>query len=63
MKKEHEKAFKTKQSRTKTRNGVNNQDMELGTDYDPVKQSKKNYEKTGGQPVKSKFHPEPEQSS
>ncbi|WP_394580419.1 glycogen biosynthesis protein GlgD [Cytobacillus firmus] len=47
----------------KTRNGANNQDVEFGRDFDPVKQSKKNYEKSGGQPVKSKFHPEPEQSS
>ena len=46
----------------KTRNGVNNQDVEFG-EYDSVKTSKKKYEKTGGQPVKSKFHPEPEQSS
>lgn len=46
----------------KTRNGYNNQDVEFG-EYDPVKTSKKKYEKTGGQPVKSKFHPEPEQSS
>ncbi|KML46809.1 hypothetical protein [Cytobacillus firmus] len=47
----------------KTRNGANNQDVEFGRDFDEVKQSKKNYEKSGGQPVKSKFHPEPEQSS
>ncbi|GLB58581.1 glycogen biosynthesis protein GlgD [Cytobacillus sp. NCCP-133] len=47
----------------KTRNGINNQDLELGHEFDAVKQSKKKYEKTGGQPVKSKFHPEPEQSS
>lgn len=46
----------------KTRDGVNNQDVEFGSEYDPVKQAKKNYEKTGGQPVKSKQHPEPEQS-
>lgn len=46
----------------KTRNGINNNDLELGRDFDIVKQSKKNYEETGGQPVKSKFHPEPEQS-
>ncbi|WP_080844356.1 glycogen biosynthesis protein GlgD [Cytobacillus gottheilii] len=46
----------------KTRNGINNADLELGRDFDIIKQSKKNYEKTGGQPVKSKFHPEPEQS-
>jgi hypothetical protein len=47
----------------KTRNGINNQDLELGKDFDPVKKAKKKYEETGGQPVKSKFHPEPEQSS
>ncbi|OMF54232.1 glycogen biosynthesis protein GlgD [Paenibacillus sp. FSL R5-0490] len=47
----------------KTRNGANSQDVEFGRDFDMVKQSKKNYEKSGGQPVKSKFHPEPEQSS
>lgn len=46
----------------KTRNGINNNDLELGRDFDVIKQSKKNYEKSGGQPVKSKFHPEPEQS-
>ncbi|KON86672.1 glycogen biosynthesis protein GlgD [Sporosarcina globispora] len=47
----------------KNRNGTNSQDLELGRDFDVVKQSKKKYEKSGGQPVKSKFHPEPEQSS
>lgn len=47
----------------KTRNGINNQDVELGADFDQVKASKKKYENKGGQPVKSKFHPEPEQSS
>jgi hypothetical protein len=46
----------------KTRNGINNQDLELGSDYDPVKQSKKKYENMGGQPVKSKFHQEQDQS-
>lgn len=46
----------------KTRNGINNQDVEFGRDVDQVKKSKKKYEKMGGQPVKSKFHPEPEQS-
>jgi hypothetical protein len=38
----------------KTRNGINNQDIELGQDYDPVKEAKKHYEQSGGQPVKSK---------
>lgn len=47
----------------KTRNGINNQDIELGSDDNPVKEAKKKYEQTGGQPVKSKFHPEPGQSS
>ncbi|WP_141433750.1 glycogen biosynthesis protein GlgD [Bacillus sp. 03113] len=47
----------------KTRNGINNQDIELGKDVDLVKESKKIYEQKGSQPVKSKFHPEPEQSS
>jgi hypothetical protein len=47
----------------KTKNGVNNQDLELGQDYDMFKKAKKKYENSGGQPVKSKFHPEPEQSS
>ncbi|MFP7299436.1 glycogen biosynthesis protein GlgD [Neobacillus niacini] len=47
----------------KTRNGSNNQDLELGQDVDLVKQAKKKYEKSGGQPVKSKFHQEKNQSS
>jgi hypothetical protein len=46
----------------KTRNGINNQDVELGSEYEPVKEAKRRYEKSGGQPVKSKFHPEPDQS-
>lgn len=41
----------------KTRNGINNQDVEVGTDYDLVKQAKQKYENKG-QPVKSKFRPE-----
>ncbi|MEH7355498.1 glycogen biosynthesis protein GlgD [Neobacillus drentensis] len=41
-----------------TRNGINNQDLELGQDVDLVKQAKKKYEKSGGQPVKSKMHQE-----
>ncbi|SFA39704.1 hypothetical protein SAMN05192569_1001381 [Parageobacillus thermantarcticus] len=38
----------------KTRNGINNDDIELGKDVDPVKQAKKAYEQTGGQPQKAK---------
>ena len=41
----------------KNRNGINNQDLETGQDFDIVKQAKKLYEKKS-QPVKSKFHPE-----
>lgn len=41
----------------KTRNGFNNQDLEVGKEFDFVKQAKKKYEAMG-QPVKSKFHPE-----
>ncbi|KOP83824.1 glycogen biosynthesis protein GlgD [Cytobacillus solani] len=41
----------------KTKNGVNSNDLELGSDFDLVKQAKKMYEKKG-QPVTSKFHPE-----
>ena len=41
----------------KNRNGINNQDLEVGKEFDIVKQAKKKYE-TKGQPVKSKFHPE-----
>jgi hypothetical protein len=52
-----------KRSKQQNRNGNNNQDLELGQDVDLVKQSKKKYEKTGGQPVKSKFHQEKDQSS
>lgn len=47
----------------KTRNGINNQDIELGQDRDLIKEAKKKYEETGGQPVKSKFHQEKDQSS
>jgi hypothetical protein len=46
-----------------TRNGINNQDLEFGQDVDLVKQSKNKYEKSGGQPVKSKFHQEKNKSS
>jgi hypothetical protein len=45
----------------KTRDGQNNQDLELGTDFDPVKKSKLAYEQSGGQPVKSKMHQEQNQ--
>ncbi|MFC4182659.1 glycogen biosynthesis protein GlgD [Saccharococcus thermophilus] len=40
----------------KTRNGIHHNDLELGKDFDPVKQAKKAYEQTGGQPQKSKQH-------
>lgn len=46
----------------KTRNGVNNQDLEVGEEIDQIKLAKKKSEESGGQPVKSKSHPEMEQS-
>lgn len=51
------KRSKQKNPEQKTRNGINNQDIEAGQDYDIIKEAKKKYEKKG-QPVKSKFHPE-----
>ncbi|PFP27874.1 glycogen biosynthesis protein GlgD [Bacillus sp. AFS073361] len=57
------KRSKQQNPEQKTRNGINNQDLELGQDFDLVKQAKKNYEESGGQPVKSKFHQEKDQSS
>lgn len=39
----------------KTKNGTNNQDLELGKDYDPVKQLKKQNAKKS-QPIRSKQH-------
>lgn len=57
------KRSKQQNPEQKTRNGINNQDLELGQDVDLIKQSKKKYENSGGQPVKSKFHQEKDQSS
>ena len=41
----------------KTRNGINNQDIEAGSDTDIVKKAKKMNEKKG-QPMKSTVHPD-----
>ncbi|AZU63669.1 glycogen biosynthesis protein GlgD [Neobacillus mesonae] len=57
------KRSKQQNPEQKTRNGVNNQDLELGQETDLIKQAKKKIENTGGQPVKSKMHQEKEQSS
>ncbi|WP_042459851.1 hypothetical protein [Neobacillus dielmonensis] len=57
------KRSKQQNPEQKTRNGHNNQDVELGKDYDVIKMAKKKYEESGGQPVKSKFHQEQNQSS
>ncbi|MBU8919624.1 glycogen biosynthesis protein GlgD [Neobacillus sp. 114] len=57
------KRSKQQNPEQKTRNGINNQDIEFGQDVDIIKQAKKKYEQTGGQPVKSKFHQENNQSS
>ncbi|WP_042354720.1 hypothetical protein [Bacillus rubiinfantis] len=51
------KRSKQQNPEQKTRNGINNQDIELGRDVDLIKQAKRKYEKKG-QPVQSKFHPE-----
>lgn len=56
------KRSKQQNPEQKTRNGINNQDLELGNDVDLVKQAKKKYEQSGGQPVKSKMHQEKSQS-
>ncbi|ETI66577.1 hypothetical protein [Neobacillus vireti] len=52
------KRSKQQNPEQKTRNGINNQDLELGQDFDLVKKAKKKYEQSGGQPVKSKMHQE-----
>ncbi|MCM3767108.1 glycogen biosynthesis protein GlgD [Neobacillus niacini] len=57
------KRSKQQNPEQKTRNGVNSNDLELGQDADLIKQAKKKYEQSGGQPVKSKFHQEKDQSS
>lgn len=54
------KRSKQQNPEQKTRNGMNNQDLELGRDVDFVKQAKRQYEKSGGQPVKAKSHQEQE---
>ncbi|WHY85053.1 glycogen biosynthesis protein GlgD [Neobacillus novalis] len=56
------KRSKQQNPEQKTRNGINNQDLELGQDVDLVKNAKRKYEQSGGQPVKSKMHPENGQS-
>lgn len=53
-----QKRSKAQNPEQKTRNGANSNDLELGKDFDLIKEAKKKYEQSGGQPVKSKFHPE-----
>ena len=48
------KRSKQQNPEQKTRNGVNNQDLEFGSDFDLIKQAKKKYEKSG-QPVNLNF--------
>ncbi|MCA1032453.1 glycogen biosynthesis protein GlgD [Bacillus timonensis] len=38
----------------KTKNGINNQDIELGREIDPKKVAKQKYLEKGGQPITSK---------
>ncbi|HJV17545.1 MAG TPA: glycogen biosynthesis protein GlgD [Bacillales bacterium] len=52
------KRSKQQNPEQKTRNGINNQDVELGKDVDLVKKAKLKYEQSGSQPIKSKFHQE-----
>jgi hypothetical protein len=52
------KRSKQQNPEQKTRNGANSNDLELGADHDLIKEAKKKYEQSGGQPVKSKFHQE-----
>jgi len=52
------KRSKQQNPEQKTRNGINNQDIELGQDRDLIKQAKKKYENIGSQPIKSKIHQE-----
>ena len=51
------KRSKQQNPEQKTRNGINNTYTEFGQEFDPVKESKKKYEKQG-QKVKSKQRPE-----
>lgn len=41
----------------KTRNGINNQDIEAGEDQDIIKRAKKMNEASGGQQAKATVHP------
>ena len=41
----------------KTRNGINNQDIEAGEDQDIIKKAKKMNEASGGQQTKATVHP------
>nr|WP_259544580.1 glycogen biosynthesis protein GlgD [Heyndrickxia oleronia] len=43
------KRSKANNPEQKTKNGINNQDMELGREYDPVKQLKKQNAKKANQ--------------
>ena len=53
-----DKRSKQNNPEQKTRNVINNQDLELGKDVDLVKAAKKKYEQSGGQPAKSKTRQE-----
>ncbi|MGE8206262.1 glycogen biosynthesis protein GlgD [Heyndrickxia sp. NPDC080065] len=50
-----DKRSKKNNPEQKTKNGINNQDMEAGQDYDPVKELKKKNAKKS-QPIRSKQH-------
>ncbi|RHW40816.1 glycogen biosynthesis protein GlgD [Neobacillus notoginsengisoli] len=42
----------------KTRNGLNSQNIEAGSEFNLIDRAKKAYEDSGGQRVKSKMHVE-----
>jgi hypothetical protein len=52
------KKSKQQNPEQKTRNGINNQDVEFGQSQDIIKKAKKAYENNGAQPTRSKIHPE-----
>ncbi len=51
------KRSKRQNPEQKTRNGDNNQDVELGNETDLIKLAKKKYEQSGAQPTRAKIHP------
>ncbi|MGV3240615.1 hypothetical protein ACEF17_10940, partial [Streptococcus hyovaginalis] len=53
-----DKRSKKNNPEQKTRNGINNQEREMGKYVDLIKDAKKKYDNYGGQPAKSKSRQE-----